>query len=200
MGVWTRSKFFAVHDEPDLMSESHKLKAWNPAGQRLRLLVLEARTVGDEKWFRILVPERPNGKDGWIQANPKTMTVDQLPDRIEVDLSEHRLEWFTNGNLAERFEVGVGEDRYPTPTGTFYVWASVDQPDPAGPYGRFALGLSGFSPVLSDWPGGGRSAIHGTADPSDKGADVSHGCVRVYNADMRKLEKIPLGTPVLIQA
>jgi lipoprotein-anchoring transpeptidase ErfK/SrfK len=27
---------------------------------------------------------------------------------------------------------------------------------------------------------------------------VSHGCVRVYNADMESLLDIPLGTPVVI--
>jgi lipoprotein-anchoring transpeptidase ErfK/SrfK len=54
--------------------------------------------------------------------------------------------------------------------------------------------------VLSDWPGGGRAAIHGTAVATDRGQKVSHGCIRVFNKDMKKLEKLPLGTPVLIQA
>ena len=63
----------------------------------------------------------------------------------------------------------------------------------------FALGLSGFSPVLKDWPGGGRMAIHGTAHASDRGLMVSHGCVRVYNDDMVDLRRVPLGTPVVIR-
>ena len=28
---------------------------------------------------------------------------------------------------------------------------------------------------------------------------VSHGCIRVYNPDMRKLRRVPLGTPVIIK-
>jgi lipoprotein-anchoring transpeptidase ErfK/SrfK len=63
----------------------------------------------------------------------------------------------------------------------------------------FALGLSGFSNVLTDWPGGGRMAIHGTPYASNKGQMVSHGCIRVYNPDMRKLRRVPLGTPVIIK-
>jgi lipoprotein-anchoring transpeptidase ErfK/SrfK len=63
----------------------------------------------------------------------------------------------------------------------------------------YVLGISGFSTVFTDWPGGGRMAIHGTATASDRGQAVSHGCVRVFNSDMRKLRNVPLGTPVVIQ-
>jgi lipoprotein-anchoring transpeptidase ErfK/SrfK len=41
-------------------------------------------------------------------------------------------------------------------------------------------------------------AIHGTEDPSDRGRDVSEGCVRVYDAQLPALEDVPLGTPVWI--
>ncbi|HYI44099.1 MAG TPA: L,D-transpeptidase [Actinomycetota bacterium] len=201
LGLWTKDKFFTIYEKPTKSSRSTRLKAWNPLGQRLRLLVLDtAEMTEGGGWFKVLVPERPNGSKGWIRSDPKDMKVDQLPARIEVDLSERRLEYFEAGKLVRTARVGIGQDQYPTPTGTFYIWASVPQPSPTGPYGRFALGLSGFSPVLSDWPGGGRSAIHGTAVESDRGQKVSHGCVRVFNKDMRKLEKLPLGTPVLIEA
>jgi lipoprotein-anchoring transpeptidase ErfK/SrfK len=199
LGLWTKKKHFTVYKHPVKSSKKTRLKAWNPLGQRLRLLVLNANeTRKDKGWFQVMLPERPNGAKGWVRSDRKTLRVDQLPDRIEVDLSDRKLKYFREGKLKERFSVGVGQDQYPTPKGLFYVWASVPQPSPAGPYGRFALGLSGFSPVLSDWPGGGRAAIHGTVDPTDRGQKVSHGCVRVFNKDMRKLEKVPLGTPVTI--
>ena len=203
MGIWAkRGKVWAVHRNPDLSSPSTKLKTYNPLGQVVRMLVLDGHRDPDgTRWFKILVPERPNGRTGWIRVtDPKQVQVDELPDRIEVDLSDRKLNYFRNGKRAARFSVGVGTEQYPTPKGMFFVWASVPQKDPAGPYGRFALGLSGFSPVLSDWPGGGRAAIHGTSDPADRGEKVSHGCVRVYNDDMRYLEDVPLGTPVLISA
>jgi lipoprotein-anchoring transpeptidase ErfK/SrfK len=78
------------------------------------------------------------------------------------------------------------------------VWVKIRYASPYQPYGIAALGLSGFSPVLSEWPGGGRMAIHGTSNPSDRGHAVSHGCVRVFNDDLRSLLDVPLGTPVLI--
>ena len=89
--------------------------------------------------------------------------VDLKPvhDKIVIDLSQRSLEHFHGRKLLDRFEVGIGQLQRPTTTGTFYIWAHVPQASPTGPYGVFALGLSGFSDVLTDWPGGGRMAIHG---------------------------------------
>jgi lipoprotein-anchoring transpeptidase ErfK/SrfK len=123
----------------------------------------------------------------------------RLRQHIKIDLSRRSLTYSRRGHRTHHFRVAVGTPTTPTPTGTFYVWARVQQTSPQGPYGVYALGLSGFS-VLSEWPGGGRAAIHGTPNPSDAGAAVSHGCVRVYNADMRQLIGVRMGTPVVIRA
>ena len=80
------------------------------------------------------------------------------------------------------------------------MWVKIRYASPYQPYGIAALGLSGFSPVLSEWPGEGRMAIHGTSSPSDRGNAVSHGCVRVLNSDLKSLLDVPLGTPVEITA
>jgi hypothetical protein len=170
----------------------------NPVGQELSFLVTEALRDGKgEAWLRILVPVRPNGASGWVQRSD--VRVERVREKIVVDLSDRLLVHTRNGKVVHRFDVGIGTPSTPTATGRFYVWAHVPQADPAGPYGVFALGLSGFSEVLLDWPGGGRMAIHGTSDPSDRGQMVSHGCVRVYNPQMRRLERVPLGTPVIIE-
>ena len=126
--------------------------------------------------------------------------VHRARQRILVDLSDRVLRYFRRGTLEARYSVGIGAPATPTAVGTFYVWAQVPQASATGPYGVFALGLSGFSPVLKDWPGGGRMAIHGTANAADRGQMVSHGCVRVYNDDMLELRRVPLGTPVVITA
>ena len=94
----------------------------------------------------------------------------------------------------------IGAKDYPTPTGTYYITDPVDlRADPSGPYGAYALGLSGHSDVLTEFAGSdGQIAIHGTPNPSDIGKDVSHGCVRVTNDTILKLSTLPLGTPVVI--
>ena len=170
----------------------------NPIDQRLVLLIREARTKADGNWLEVLLPERPNGSTGWVRQH--AVRVVRLRHRIEVDLTKTTLEHYRNDKLVRRVKVGVGQDQYPTPRGVYYVWAKVPQPSPAGPYGNYALGISGFSPVLSDWPGGGRAAVHGTAVPRDRGQKVSHGCVRVFNDDMKRITGVPMGTPVIIRS
>jgi hypothetical protein len=170
----------------------------NPFGQRLVFLIRKVAVNTDgEKWFEVLLPERPNGLSGWVRASD--VRVVDLEQRIEVDLSERRLRHFVDGRVAHEFSVGVGTEANPTPTGRFYVWSWDRIKPPTGVYGAFAFGISGFAANLSDWAGGGRAAIHGTTNPGDRGQAVSHGCVRVYNDDIVQLSKIEVGTPVLIR-
>ena len=170
----------------------------NPVGQTLQFLVAKtARDRNGDPWLRILLPIRPNDAAGWVRMGE--VTVQRIHQRIVVDLSEKSLRYYRDGHLQHDFSVGIGRPETPTAVGTFYVWAQVPQASSSGPYGVFALGLSGFSPVLTDWPGGGRMAIHGTANPGDRGQMVSHGCVRVFNDDMVDLRRVPLGTPVVIK-
>ena len=171
----------------------------NAFGQPIEFLVTKtARDAHGTPWLRILVPTRPNDAAGWVRE--ADVVVHRIRQRIVVDLSARSLTWFRDGHRQDRFPVGIGAAATPTATGTFYVWAQVPQASPFGPYGVFALGLSGFSPVLTDWPGGGRMAIHGTSNPADQGQMVSHGCVRVYNPNMSLLRHVPMGTPVVIHA
>jgi lipoprotein-anchoring transpeptidase ErfK/SrfK len=120
-------------------------------------------------------------------------------DRIVVRLAQHTLTHYADGEMVRRFSVAVGKPSTPTAPGHFFVWARVGYQDTQGPYGNFALGLSGFSNVITDWPGGGRMAIHGTSDPNTAGQNVSNGCVRVFNPLMATLMDIPMGTPVVIR-
>jgi lipoprotein-anchoring transpeptidase ErfK/SrfK len=170
----------------------------NPVGQTLQFLVAKtARDPNGDPWLRILLPIRPNGAAGWVRMG--AVTVQRLQQRIVVDLSDRTLRHYRNGQVENVFSVGIGRPETPTAVGTFYAWAHVPQASPTGPYGVFALGISGFSPVLKDWPGGGRMAIHGTANPGDRGQMVSYGCIRVFNDDMVDLRRVPLGTPVIIK-
>ena len=62
------------------------------------------------------------------------------------------------------------------------IVARVVFPNPGGPYGTYAFGLSGRSNVLTEFAGGdGQIAIHGTNQPQLVGTASSHGCIRVTN-------------------
>ena len=183
---------------PKTTDATFALDTQNPMGSLSPMLIEAAKRRAGEAWYRVLLPLRPNGTSAWVrESDVKLRRIDQ---RIEVDLSERKLRYYVHDELEEHFSVGVGTEATPTGTGTFYVWVKVHYASPYQPYGIAALGLSGFSPVLSEWPGEGRMAIHGTSSPSDRGNAVSHGCVRVLNDDLKSLLDVPLGTPVEITA
>lgn len=161
----------------------------NAMGQTEPLLVVDSSVPG---WYEVELPVKPNASEGWIQA--AGVSIRQDPDYIRVYQSQFRLEYYVGGTLVKAFRVAVGAPSTPTPYGRFYVWAS----EPFGaPYTPGIFALSGFSPVLSNWPGGGRAGIHGWTDTSIIGTRASHGCVRMRPTDFAQLlHAVPLGTPV----
>jgi len=165
-----------------------------PSGAPLVFLVEERRPG----WLRVQLPVRPNGSSGWVRTDQ--VRVAGVPYRLDVHLAAHRLELYSFDALERTFPIGVGTRETPTPGGTFYLKELLRPPDPSGPYGPYAYGLSGFSNTLKSFAGGdGVIGIHGTDDPSAVGRDVSHGCIRLRNADITALTKaLPLGTPVRI--
>jgi lipoprotein-anchoring transpeptidase ErfK/SrfK len=63
-----------------------------------------------------------------------------------------------------------------------------------------AFGTSARSSVLTDWPAGGYVGIHGTDEPDLLPGRVSHGCIRMRNADIVRLARLmPMGTPLTIR-
>jgi lipoprotein-anchoring transpeptidase ErfK/SrfK len=149
-------------------------------------------------WYRVQLPLRPNGLVGWIRAG--AVSERAIATRIIVDLSERRVTLLRAGSPVLVVPAAIGSTATPTPTGRYYVNQKLVAPDPLGAYGPVALGISAFSPVLKDWAQGGPIAIHGTNQATLLGSAVSHGCIRVRNADILRLYKLaPTGTPVLIR-
>ena len=186
-----------VHHPGTAKATISRVDARNPWGQAIRFLVVGAsRDPSGVAWFRVLLGTGPNGAAGWVPSDE--VRLHRRHDRIVVSLSKRILWHLRNGRLIQRFRVGVGAAHTPTTPGRFFVWAKVPA-DPHGPYGSYVLGLSGFSEVLTSWPGGGRMAFHGTDNANDRGQWVSHGCVRVYNPQMDELRDVPMGTPVVIR-
>lgn len=150
------------------------------------------------RWVHVYLPQRPNGSTGWIRASDTTLLRDAY--RVTIDLASHRLVVERNARPVMEARIGVGTAVTPTPTGTYYLVELLKQPYASGPYGPYAFGTSAFSPTLTSFGGGpGQIGIHGTNDPAGIGSDVSHGCIRLTNADIVRLaHTLPLGTPVRI--
>ena len=150
-------------------------------------------------WYRVRLPIRPNGATGFVAAHAVTLRA--VRTRIDVDLSRRRVSFFKDGRLVMAATAGIGAAQTPTPTGRYYVNQRLLAPDPSGPFGPGAIGISAFSPVLLDWAQGGPIAIHGTNDPSSVGRSVSHGCIRVESRLLRRLLRATeTGSPVTIHA
>jgi len=150
-------------------------------------------------WYRVQLPLRPNGVTGYVRA--RDVSLGRVDTRVDVDLSQRRIDVYRNGRRIRRVTAAIGAPITPTPTGSYYVNQRLVAPDPWGPFGPAALGISAFSPVLQDWAQGGPIAIHGTNDPGSIGRAASHGCLRVDNAVLTWLfREIPAGTPVEIRA
>jgi hypothetical protein len=157
----------------------------------------QARGADHRVWVRIRLPMRPNGTTGWVRrgalgpwhVNRSLLHVDRRA-RTAVLVKRGRVLW--------RSRVGVGRPGMPTPAGRFYVRERI--PNLAGNplYGPIAFGTSAYS-RLSDWPGGGVIGVHGTDQPGLIPGRISHGCVRVPNAAVRRLARLlTIGTPVHI--
>jgi len=155
--------------------------------------------VAGVDWLEVYLPIRPNGATAWVKLSDVTVTFTDL--RVVVGLAEHHLEVLSADKPLLEFPAGIGRGETPTPGGVFFIKELLKPTNPDGVYGPAAFGLSGFSNVLTnsaEFPNG-VIGIHGTNEPQLVGTDVSHGCIRLRNSDIKQLVGLlPLGTPVQI--
>ncbi|MBA3734861.1 MAG: L,D-transpeptidase [Actinobacteria bacterium] len=165
-------------------------------GTQRTFLVRETR--GD--WVRVFLPTRPNMSQGWVKR--RSVRVYTNGYRLVVRLRSHELRLWRGDQMVAKYPVAIGTRSTPTPRGLYYIVELLKPSDPNGSYGPFSFGLSAHSNVLKRFAGGdGRVGLHGTNQPGLIGSNVSHGCIRLRNAAVRRLAKIlPLGTPVYVRS
>ena len=133
----------------------------------------------------------------------------QPPGSIVIKTSERRLYYVLGGGKALRYPVGVGRagmqwegsttisGKYIKPAWSPPAMIKRENPripnvipsgSPSNPMGAAAMTLSGRE-----------DAIHGTNRPGSIGGFVSHGCIRMHNADVLDLfARVSVGTPVIV--
>ena len=155
-------------------------------------------------WLEVRLAQRPNGSTTWVQSSQVTLST--TPYAMVLDLSTEHLTVYENGTQIDDFPAGIGTPDDPTPTGSFFMTMKVPPPDPS--YGAFVLATSDHSDSITDWENSGDAiiGIHGPITSYDDeligttGAPISHGCVRLHDADLAQLANIPAGTPLNIIA
>ncbi len=172
-----------------------------PFAQGATSLLITRSVVRDGvRWVEVSLPKRPNGSRGWIPAD--VLALSTTPVRIVIDISERRLTLFRSGKRILRTRIAVGARSTPTPTGGRFAIAELIRTRQRGAFlGPVVLPLTGYSETLNEFAGGnGRVAIHGTSQPQFIGTAVSHGCIRMRNADVVRLAAAARpGTPVSIR-
>jgi lipoprotein-anchoring transpeptidase ErfK/SrfK len=128
---------------------------------------------------------------------------------VVIRTSERRLYLVLGNGQAIRYVVGVGRAGQQW-AGTSRIDGKYVQPAWAPPEDirrenpRLPAVIPGGSPhnpmgVAALTLIGGEYAIHGTNTPGSVGHFVSHGCIRMYNADITDLyQRVAVGTTVVV--
>lgn len=117
-----------------------------------------------------------------------------FPLRIEINIPAYTLTLYSDTTVIRSYPIAVGSPRFQTPTGHYSItevvidpwwyppkdspWAEgkeVTPPGPTNPLGAVKIPLA--DGIL----------IHGTGDPQGVRKALSHGCIRLHNADILEL-------------
>ena len=151
-------------------------------------------------WLEVRLAQRPNGSTIWVHQGD--VTLSNTAYAMVVDLTTEHLYVYENGSEILDFPAGIGAPDDPTPTGQYFMPMIYPAPSPA--YGAFVLVTSDHSDTITDWENSGDAiiGIHGPIDSAadaeigTTGAAISHGCIRLHDADLAQLSVIPAGTPI----
>lgn len=151
-------------------------------------------------WLDVRLAQRPNGSTIWVRQSDVTLSATSY--YMVVNLATEHLEVYDNGVELFDFPAGIGAPDDPTPPGQYFM--PMQYPSPGPGYGPFVLVTSDHSDTITDWENSGDAVIgiHGPITAADDarigttGAAISHGCIRLHDADLAQLSVIPAGTPI----
>ena len=174
-----------------------RLTTRTPEGTTNVVLALARVERGGQLWIKVRLPILPNNTTGWIRRESlggyNTVNTHLVVSTRTLTATLYR---FRKPVFSAR--IGIGQSRWPTPTGRFYIRNKLTRYS-SPTYGPVAFGTSARSAVLTDWPAGGFVGIHGTNQPGLIPGRISHGCIRLRNADILRLARLMSpGTPLTI--
>jgi len=125
--------------------------------------------------------------------------------RLVLRLSERMVYVYQGNSLKVSYPVAVGKSGWETPTGQFKVMAMIKDPGWTNPFTGEVVSAGADNPLGERWiqfwtDGENAIGFHGTPSRESVGRAASHGCVRMYNEDVRELYALVLlGTPVTVE-
>jgi hypothetical protein len=125
--------------------------------------------------------------------------------RLVLKLRERKVSVHEGDKVLASYRVAIGKRGWETPTGSFKVIQKVRNPAWKNPWSG-QVGDPGPRSALGErwigfWTDGKNSiGFHGTPGENLLGQAVSHGCVRMRNADIKTMfDMVEVGTPVIVQ-
>jgi hypothetical protein len=169
-----------------------------PENTQNLVALLESRRIKGKEWVKVRLAKLPNSSVGWLRRSDLG-AFRLVRTRLLINRSAFTATLYRAGKKVFRARIGVGLSHWPTPRGDYYIRMKLCcYGNPV--YGPHAFGLSARSPVLTDWPGGGFIGIHGTDAPGLIPGRISHGCIRLRNGDITRLNRLmPVGTAVSVR-
>lgn len=137
--------------------------------------------------------------------DPAMMLEDGSVVRLVVKLGQRRVFVYQGDELKGNFPVAVGRAGWETPKGNFKVLNMEKNPAWKNPWTGDVIKAGRDNPMgeraIDFWTDGRVfAAFHGTTNESLVGQAVSHGCIRMRNADIRIMyDMVSMGTPVIIE-
>lgn len=165
------------------------------------LVLVLAQTEGPkgQGWTEVRLPVPPHDRTAWVPTEDLS-ALQTVNTWLRIDRERFRATLIRDRRPIFRARIGVGLPQWPTPTGQFVVEQRITPTETDSIYGALAFGTSAHSNVLTDWPNQGQVGIHGTNEPWLIPGRISHGCIRLRNRDILRLDRLmPVGTPITIR-
>jgi len=136
---------------------------------------------------------------------PEVLLPVSEPIHLVLKLQDRRLYVYRGEHLETSYPVAIGRPGWETPTGQFQVRAMLEDPGWTNPFTGEVTPPGAANPLGERWiafwsDGSNEIGFHGTPNRESVGEAASHGCVRMYNEDIRELyQQVRLGTVVRVE-
>lgn len=125
--------------------------------------------------------------------------------KLVVDLSERQVLLYQDGVVTASYPIAIGREGWETPPGNFSIINMQTDPIWQHPFTEEIIPPGADNPLGSRWigfwtDGQQQLGFHGTNQEDLIGQAVSHGCIRLRDADIQALyNHVTLNMPVVIQ-
>lgn len=138
----------------------------------------------------------------WPEADS---VLPETPVRLVIRLSDRRVYVYRGDTEETSFPVAIGREGWDTPTGEFQVFSMLEDPGWTNPFTDEVIPPGPENPLGERWiafwtDGTNQIGFHGTPNRDSVGEAASHGCIRLYNEDVKALyQLVSIGTTVTVE-